>query len=151
MRWHVVPASSLLLLPRTYGSSACGTHDLSAPRRFYRHYGYPAVRLNASRMKSERCTHLTFVQAGQGVTEGRIENIWCSPTEITAPVSRAWILRELFRCGSKSRFTTLNIGSNLFQFHAGLFVSHDRRRFQQNMASMNFGHRDIFCFRRAGR
>ena len=27
-----------------------------------------------------RCTHLTFVQAGQGVTEGRIENIWSGQT-----------------------------------------------------------------------
>lgn len=57
--------------------------------------------------------------------ESWIENIWCSLVEIVVLVSRVWILRELFCCGSKSCFITFDISSNLFQFYMGLFVSYD--------------------------
>ncbi|MNN82783.1 hypothetical protein D3C81_1997550 [compost metagenome] len=92
-----------------------------------------------------RSAHLTFVQSGQRIAEGRIENIRCRPTQIAALVCRARILRELFSRGGKGRFTALNISRDLLQFQTRLLIGHDRRRFQQDMAGMNFRYGDALA------
>ena len=89
----------------------------------------------------------TFIQASQRVTEGRISKIWCSP----ARSSTAWLAEpnhpeKSFAAAAKVVVPLLDAVA-MFQFHMGLFVSVSSVTVsQQNMASMNFGHRDIFAF-----